>query len=163
MIPVPHQTEKHQQLKSYIAHSVKENKNTLSKLSFYLAKHMYGCCQQQPMMLCSLVAKENIIHPSLQIHTHFIRVGVFPMFSLYTFDRSKINSLFSRRCGIIPPTRVGYEMIESQRGASRREAVSWSHERYCHVISNKREYNCFTKTLPKTKRKLKENGNKESR
>ena len=44
---------------------------------------------------------------------------------------------------IIPWTRVGYEMIDSQRGASRRVG-------YNHLISNKREWNnCFIKNAPK--------------
>ena len=40
---------------------------------------------------------------------------------------------------IIPRARVGYEMIDSQRGAKRRVG-------YNHLISNKREWNnCFIK------------------
>ena len=40
---------------------------------------------------------------------------------------------------IIPRARVGYEMIDSQRGAQRRVG-------YNHLISNKREWNnCFIK------------------
>ena len=40
---------------------------------------------------------------------------------------------------IIPRTRVGYEVIDSQRGAKRRVG-------YNHLISNKREWNnCFIK------------------
>ena len=40
---------------------------------------------------------------------------------------------------IIPRARVGYEMIDSQRGALRRVG-------YNHLISNKREWNnCFIK------------------
>ena len=50
VIPFPHQIGRHQQLKSYIALSVKENKNIIIKLSFYLAKHMFICYQQEPMM-----------------------------------------------------------------------------------------------------------------
>ena len=44
---------------------------------------------------------------------------------------------------IIPWARVGYEMIDSQRGAKRRVG-------YNHLISNKREWNnCFIKNAPK--------------
>ena len=40
---------------------------------------------------------------------------------------------------IIPRARVGYEMIDSQRGAKRRVG-------YNHLISNKRKWNnCFIK------------------
>ena len=40
---------------------------------------------------------------------------------------------------IIPRARVGYEVIDSQRGAKRRVG-------YNHLISNKREWNnCFIK------------------
>ena len=43
---------------------------------------------------------------------------------------------------IIPRARVGYEMIDSQRGAKRRVG-------YNHLISNKREWNsCFIKNNP---------------
>ena len=43
---------------------------------------------------------------------------------------------------MIPRARVGYEMIDSQRGAKRRVG-------YNHLISNKREWNnCFIKNNP---------------
>ena len=45
---------------------------------------------------------------------------------------------------IIPRVRVGYEMIDSQRGAYRRVGFN-------HLISNKREWNnCFIKKRPQT-------------
>ena len=45
---------------------------------------------------------------------------------------------------IIPRVRVGYEMIDSQRGAQRRVG-------YNHLISNKREWNnCFIKNNQET-------------
>ena len=44
---------------------------------------------------------------------------------------------------IIPQVRVGYEMVDSQRGA-------WRRVGYYHLISNKREWdNCFIKNTPK--------------
>ena len=51
--------------------------------------------------------------------------------------------MFSVYLTIIPRGRVGYEMIESQRGAQRRVG-------YNHLISNKREWNnCFIKKVHK--------------
>ena len=58
----------------------------------------------------------------------------------------KLGVTFSylERClTIIPRGRVGYEMVNSQRGAYRRVG-------YNHLISNKREWNsCFTKSAHK--------------
>ena len=133
MIVFPHQTGKHQQLKSYIALSVKENKNTIIKLSFYLAKHMFICCQQEPIMVSPLLPTN-----AHKIHTQYIRnpSGVFCMFSLYlTAPRQNY-----------PPAvvelshRVGYEMIESQRRVSRHVQL------YSHLIFNNHMWNnCFNK------------------
>ena len=50
-----------------------------------------------------------------------------------------INDLTQEYLTIIPRARVGYEMIDSQRGALRRSG-------YDHLISNKRKWNnCFIK------------------
>ena len=50
-----------------------------------------------------------------------------------------INDLTQEYLTIIPRARVGYEMIDSQRGALRRSG-------YNHLISNKRKWNnCFIK------------------
>ena len=55
-------------------------------------------------------------------------------------DWTKAHSVYLT---IIPRGRVGYEMIDSQRGALRRVG-------YNHLISNKREWNnCFIKNAHK--------------
>ena len=49
------------------------------------------------------------------------------------------NNVLQIYLTIIPRARVGYEVIDSQRGAQRRVG-------YNHLISNKREWNnCFIK------------------
>ena len=51
----------------------------------------------------------------------------------------RLQSQKTRYLTIIPRARVGYEVIDSQRGAERRVG-------YNHLISNKREWNnCFIK------------------
>ena len=82
---------------------MKENKKTISKLSFYLAKHLFTCCQQEPMMISR--CQRILQFTPHKIHTQYIRIssGVFSMFSLY-LTAPKQNYL-SERCGIIPPPR----------------------------------------------------------
>ena len=88
MIVVPHQTGKHQQLKSYIAQSVKENKKNNQQTFILPAKHMFTCCQQELMMVSR--CQQILQFTPHKIHAHYIRnlSGVFPC-SRFKFDRSK--------------------------------------------------------------------------
>ena len=60
--------------------------------------------------------------------------------------RVSVSIIVANYSTIIPWARVGYEMIDSQRGAQRRVG-------YNHLISNKREWNnCFIKNTPQIKK-----------
>ena len=73
----------------------------------------------------------------------FLFITLKNVYDVTNSSSTKINhknkNYLSEYLTIIPRARVGYEMIDSQRGAKRRVG-------YNHLISNKREWNhCFIK------------------
>ena len=103
-------------------------KKTISKLSFYLAKHLFTCCQQEPMMISR--CQRILQFTPHKIHTHYIRnsSGV-SIFSLY-LTAPKQNYL-PERCGIIPTPRrlktrtVACSKLSVSGGLKKRAGDKW--------------------------------------
>ena len=108
---------------------MKEKKKTISKLSFYPAKHLFACCQQQLMMISR--CQRILQFTTHKIHTHYIRdsSGVFSMFSLYLIAPKQ--HYLPERCGIIPPPRrlktrtVACSRLSVSGGLKKRAGDKW--------------------------------------